>query len=78
MAVSGETMPFVEAIAFSTKKQLTGRLKEIQKRAAGLPEPDRTIVYEMTAAALQEITDCRESDLLDYKRYLQKRGKSGR
>jgi hypothetical protein len=42
-----------------------------------LPEPDQTIVEQMTTAALQEVADCRERDLLDYKRYLQKRGYAG-
>jgi len=74
MMVSGETLPFVEAIEFTEKKQLMERLKEIKKSAAGLPEPDKTIVEQMVTAGIQEIADCPERDLLDFKRYLQRHG----
>ncbi|MDR3319241.1 MAG: hypothetical protein LBS99_07350 [Clostridiales bacterium] len=75
MTVSGEAMPFVEALDFNSKRQLLDRLNGIKKSAAGLPEPDRTIVGEMTAASIEEIADCDERELLAYKRYLARRGK---
>jgi hypothetical protein len=75
MAFSGETMPFIGFIDFKSKSGLYERLLEMNKKSAGLPEPDRAIVKEMTAAAAQEIAYCDERELLDFKRYLERRGK---
>lgn len=75
MAFSGETLPFVEFIAFESKAELYDKLQAMKTKSAGLPEPDRTIVGEMTSAAMQEIVDADERKLMDYKRYLERRGK---
>jgi len=66
-------MPFVEALDFDSKGQLLEKLYGIKKKAAGLPQPDRKIVEEMTAVSIDEIIDCDEQELLKFKQYLLKR-----
>jgi hypothetical protein len=72
MTFSGETLNLVGLIDFKDKAGLYEKLSDINRRAAGLPEPDRSIVKEMTQAAMQEIYYCDERELMDYKRYLNK------
>ena len=73
MRISGETLPFVEAISFNSKRQLLDGIEAIKKNAAGLPEPDCTIVVEMTTASIEEIAYYPEPELLELKAYLTKR-----
>lgn len=75
MKISGETLPFVEALEFNSKRQLLDGINAIKKTAEKLTEPDRTIVMEMTAAGIAEIENCAESGLLEFKRYLANRRK---
>jgi len=74
MRLSGEALPFVEAITFNSKRQLLNGLKAIKKNAAGLTEPDKTIVVEMTSASIEEIAHYPETELLELKEFLKKRG----
>jgi hypothetical protein len=73
--LSGETLNFIGYIDFESKTEIYEKLSEMNKKAAGLSEPDRTIVKEMTQAAMQEILYCDADELTDYKGYLQRRGK---
>jgi hypothetical protein len=72
---SGETLNIIGLIDFTDKTEIYEKLSEMNKKAAGLPEPDRTIVKEMTQAAMQEILYCDDGELMDYKGYLQRRAK---
>lgn len=69
--ISGEVAPFVEAIDFTSKRQLMYKLHRIEERAAKLSGLDREIVGEMIAAALCEIAFTPEKELLRYKRYVE-------
>lgn len=75
MTFSGETLNLIGLIEFNNKTEIYDKLSGMNKKAAGLPEPDSTIVKEMTQAAMQEILYCDDRELMDYKRYLQKHGK---
>ncbi|MCL2369682.1 MAG: hypothetical protein FWC80_00400 [Firmicutes bacterium] len=70
MMISGETMPFVEALDFGSKDELLEKLQDIKKRASGLSQPDRLIVEEMIMASIEEIEYCDEHELLNFKQYL--------
>ena len=74
MILSGETYPFVKALDFNSKEQLIQKLNKMRKSAAELPEPDRSIVEEMTEASVEEIIGVGEDDLMEFKDFLRKRG----
>ncbi|GHU97968.1 hypothetical protein FACS1894211_00870 [Clostridia bacterium] len=75
MTLSGETLNIIGLIDFNGKAELYKKLSDISGKAAELSEPDRTIVREMTQAAVQEILHCDDRELTDYKQYLERRGK---
>ncbi len=67
--LSGESLPFIKALGFSSKRQLLDRLNEIKSGAAELAAPDNLIVREMTEACIQDVSDCPEKELLRLKKY---------
>lgn len=68
--ISGEIAPFIEAVDFTSKRQLMYKLHRIEEKADTLRPLDRQIVGEMVAAALCEIAFIPERELLRFKRYV--------
>jgi hypothetical protein len=75
--VSGESLPFIKALDFTTKEQLLNMLKGIMADAAELAAPDNRIVREMTDLCIQEISVCPKPELLALKRYLTNKKHTG-
>ena len=73
--LSGETLPFIEAIKFESKQQLLDKLNRILLSADTLTAPDNLIVKEMINSAIEEIEVCAEHELIRLKKNLISGGK---
>lgn len=68
--MSGEVMPIIEAIDFTTKTELLTKLRVMRDSAGKLQKEDRRIVKDMLGVAIQEVYFTPGKELMRFKHYL--------
>lgn len=68
--MSGEVMPIIEAIDFTTKTELLTKLRVMRDSAGKLQKEDRRIVKDMLGVAIQEVYFTPGKELMRLKHYV--------
>lgn len=69
--MNGEILPIIEAIEFSTKTELLGKLRSMRDSAGSLAPNDRRTVKDMLGVAIQEVYFTPGKELMRFKHYLE-------
>lgn len=69
--LSGEILPIIEAIEFSTKTELLEKLRSMRDSAGNLAPADRRILKDMLGVAIQEVYFTPGRELMRFKSYLE-------
>lgn len=68
--MSGEIMPIIEAIDFSTKTELLTKLRAMRDSAGKLAPEDRRVVKDMLGVAIQEVYFTPGKEVMRFKHYV--------
>lgn len=68
--MSGEIMPIIEDIDFSTKTELLEKLRAMRVSAGKLVPEDRCVVKDMLGVAIQEVYFTPGKEVMRFKHYV--------
>ena len=76
MLMSGELMSVIDSIDFNTKDELLKKLREMRDSTVKFSPKKRVVIKQIIGISIQQVYFTKESELLNYKKYLSERKNS--
>lgn len=76
--MSGEIIPIIEAVDFSTKTELLTKLRSMRDSTHKLAKEDRRVVKDMLGVAIQEVYFTPAKEVMRFKHYLSYKQRGGK